>query len=250
MLSPEIRLIGVTGIPEIQAGDSLGSLLAGAISRNAIGLVSGDIVVVAQKAVSKAEGRLLRLDEVRPGELAGQWAERLGKDPRLVEVILRESHRVVRMDRGRLIVESRHGFVCANAGVDTSNTPPGTVALLPADPDASAEALRQDLSERWGVPVGVIVSDTFGRPWREGLTNVALGSAGLTPLLDYRGQTDTFGQSLRATVVALADELAAAAELVMGKTRQIPAVVVRGVAAAGEGSGRDLLRAAEQDLFR
>ncbi len=250
MLPPEIRLIGITGIPEIEAGDPLAELLSAALDRCAVGCVPGDVLVVAQKVVSKAEGRLVELDSIEPGEPARAWAAAHGKDPRMVELVLRESRRVVRMDRGRLIVETRQGFVCANAGVDASNTPRGTVALLPEDADASARRLRRGLRQRLGVALGVIVSDTFGRPWRMGLANVALGCAGLAPLLDYRGQPDIFGEELTATVVAVADEAASAAELVMGKTRRIPAVLVRGLEAPGDGSGQELLRPAEHDLFR
>lgn len=250
MLSPEIRIIGITGLPEIRTGDSLPDLLSAAITRRAVGVQDGDICVVAQKIVSKAEGRLVRLAEVQPGSLASLWAEVNGKDPRLTEVILRESKRVIRMDRGRIIVETHQGFVCANAGVDASNTPPGTVTLLPEDADRSARKLQAGLRTLLGVQVGLIVSDTFGRPWREGLTNVALGVAGLAPLTDYRGRPDTFGRRLQGTVMAVADELASAAELIMGKTRQIPAVIIKGAPAAGTGSGQDMLRPSEQDLFR
>jgi len=209
------------------------------------------VFVVAQKIVSKAEGAIVRLDEVAPSPMASQWAIEHGKDARLVEVIFRESRRVVRMDRDILITETRHGFVCANAGVDASNVPPGFVTVLPADPDASAERLCVALRTRFGCAVAVIVSDTFGRPWREGVVNVALGVAGLQPLLDYRGTVDSFGRRLTSTVIALADELASAAEIVTRKAARTPVAIVRGAAEwAGPGTGRMLVRDAQRDLFR
>jgi coenzyme F420-0:L-glutamate ligase/coenzyme F420-1:gamma-L-glutamate ligase len=180
-----------------------------------------------------------------------QWAAEHHKDAALVEVILREARRIVRMDRGITIAETRHGFVCANAGVDASNVPPGTVTLLPRDPDASAQRIRTALISRFGTTVAVIVADTFGRPWREGVVNVALGVAGLRSLDDCRGRLDAFGRRLQTTVVAVADEIASAAELVMGKTAQVPVAIVRGAAEwAGDGSGAALVRPAERDLFR
>jgi coenzyme F420-0:L-glutamate ligase/coenzyme F420-1:gamma-L-glutamate ligase len=245
-----IRMFGVHGLGEIQPGDDLAGMIAGALraAREKIG--ENDIFVVAQKAISKAEGRIVRLDSIEPSAMARRWAEEHGKDARVVEVILRETRRVVRMDRGILIAETHHGFVCANAGVDNSNAPPGTVVLLPEDPDRSAEALRQRLQSEFGPHLGVIISDSFGRPWREGLTNVALGVAGIEPLMDCRGQKDDFGRSLQVTVIAVADELAGAAELVMGKNRQVPVAAIQGFSYRGEGSGRALVRAAELDLFR
>lgn len=211
----------------------------------------GLILVVAQKVVSKAEGRIMKLDSVTPSTQAEQWAEELNKDPRMVEVILRETRRVVRMDRGILIAETHQGYVCANAGVDASNAPAGSVVLLPEDPDRSAAGLRMRLEKSWGLPLSVIISDTFGRPWRRGLTNVALGISGVSAVIDYRGQRDQHGRTLQATVLAVADELAAAAELVMGKNLGIPAATVQGYRPGAEpGTGRDLLRPAEEDLFR
>jgi coenzyme F420-0:L-glutamate ligase / coenzyme F420-1:gamma-L-glutamate ligase len=251
-MSPlELRVIGIPGLPEVSAGDRLGDLIAEAIRRAAIQVHSKDIIVVTQKIVSKAEDRVVRLDSIRPSSLASDWAEAHGRDPRLVELVLSQARRVVRMDRGVLIVETEHGFVCANGGVDVSNTRPGTVTLLPKDPDASAQGIRQSLEQNFPVKLAVIVSDTFGRPWRDGLVNVALGVAGLNPLQDYRGTTDSWGQPLSATVIALADELAAAAELVMKKTRGIPVVLIRGVDySESEGTGQQLIRSAEHDLFR
>ena len=242
-----LELRGIEGLPEIASGEDLGRLIA----EQAAPLSSGDIVVVAQKVVSKAEGRLRGLATVTVSRRAQGLADRLHADPRMVQVVLDESVRVVRADRV-LIVETRHGFVCANAGVDRSNVP-GTeqVCLLPVDCDQSAEGLRRRIGEVAGVEVGVVISDTFGRPWRVGLCNVALGVAGIPATVDYRGSPDDFGMPLHATVVAVADELAAAAELVMGKTRRIPAVVVRGLGLeAPSGSGRELVRTADLDLFR
>lgn len=240
---------GVHGIPEIQPGADLGRILMSAVpeDRRSPGL----ILVVAQKVVSKAEGRIMKLDSVTPSTQAEQWAEELNKDPRMVEVILRETRRVVRMDRGILIAETHQGYVCANAGVDASNAPAGSVVLLPEDPDRSAAGLRMRLEKSWGLPLSVIISDTFGRPWRRGLTNVALGISGVSAVIDYRGQRDQHGRTLQATVLAVADELAAAAELVMGKNLGIPAATVQGYRPGAEpGTGRDLLRPAEEDLFR
>jgi coenzyme F420-0:L-glutamate ligase/coenzyme F420-1:gamma-L-glutamate ligase len=205
---------------------------------------------VAQKAVSKVEGRIVRLDEVEPSQRAVELAGEDG-DPRQVEVILRESAEVVRSRPPLVISETRHGFVCASAGVDASNAKgPGTVILLPVDPDASATALRALLLELTGVAVGVIVSDSFGRAWRQGTTDVALGVAGIAALRDLRGSRDAVGYELRSTMIAVADEIAGAAELVMGKSRAVPAAIVRGVDAAGDGRAADLVMPRERDLFR
>lgn len=250
----ELRIFAVSGIPDVVAGADLGRLIADAV--NAGGddrrtIHAGDVLVVAQKIVSKAEGALVRLDEVVPSPLASEWALANGKDPRVVEVIFGESRRIVRMDHGVLITETHHGFVCANAGVDASNVPGGWVTVLPRDPDGSAERLRMALSDAFACPIGVIVADTFGRPWREGVVNVALGVAGLRPLIDYRGCTDPYGRRLESTVVALADEIAGAAEIVMRKTARMPVAVVRGAAEwAGEGNAQMLVRDASRDLFR
>jgi len=241
------ELIGVDGLPEVAAGDDLGHLIGARI-----GLVSGDIVVVAQKVVSKAEGRTRQLADVTASEEAIRLAPHLvaQPDPRFVQVVLDESVRILRTERV-LITQTHHGFVCANSGVDHSNIPGSdVVTLLPVDPDASAARLRDRLREVAGVTVGVIVSDTFGRPWRLGIVNVALGVAGMPALVDMRGRIDDAGKELHATVLAVADEVAAAAGLVMGKTRRTPVVVVRGLEVEGSGSGRELIRPPEEDLFR
>jgi coenzyme F420-0:L-glutamate ligase / coenzyme F420-1:gamma-L-glutamate ligase len=243
-----LELRGVEGLPEIRPGDDLAALIAGA----AAPLRNGDVFVVAQKVVSKAEGRLRNLNDVTPSERAVELARKLAGDPRLVQVILDESTRVVRDDRV-LIVETRQGFVCANAGVDRSNVSgDDAVCLLPLDCDASARVLQERITELTGVRVGVIVSDTFGRAWRMGLVNVALGVAAIPALIDYRGRPDDFGMPLQATIVAVADELAAAAELLMGKTRRVPAVLVHGleVFEGPPGTGQELVRPSDLDLFR
>jgi len=242
-----LELIGVDGLPEIVAGDDLAQLIAARIS-----LVAGDIVVVAQKVVSKAEGRTRNLADVTAGDEAVRLAPDLvaQPDPRFVQVVLDESVRILRTQRV-LITETRHGYVCANSGVDHSNIPGSdVVTLLPVDPDASAARLRDRLREVSGVTVGVIVSDTFGRPWRLGIVNVALGVAGMPALVDMRGRVDDAGKELHATVLAVADEVAAASGLVMGKTRRTPVVVARGLELVGNGSGHELIRPAEEDLFR
>jgi coenzyme F420-0:L-glutamate ligase/coenzyme F420-1:gamma-L-glutamate ligase len=233
------------GLPEVGPGADLASLVTTCHS-----VEDGDVVVLAHKVVSKAEGRVVRLDEVEPSararELAGTEA-----DARQIEAVLRESVRVVRARGPLVIAETRHGFVCASAGVDASNAPEaGTLVLLPLDPDASARDIRARLHELTGSTVTVIISDSFGRPWRQGTTDVAIGVAGLEPLLDLRGRRDASGYELRSTQIAVADELAGAAELVMGKTSGIPGVVIRGFAAEGDGSARDLVMPAERDLFR
>ncbi len=247
-MSGEVRVIPLRGIPELAEGDDLGRELADAAAR-AGGLLAGDVVVVAQKAVSKVEGRVVHLEGVEPSPEALELAA--GEDPRRLEVVLRESAAVVRVRPPLVIAETRHGFVCASAGVDASNAKgPDTLVLLPVDPDASAAALRERLRDLTGTDAGVIVSDSFGRAWRRGTTDVALGVAGLKPLLDLRGVRDSAGYELHATEIAVADEIAGAAELAMGKTRGVPAAIVRGVDVRGDGSGRDLLLPRERDLFR
>jgi coenzyme F420-0:L-glutamate ligase/coenzyme F420-1:gamma-L-glutamate ligase len=247
----DLLVFAVPGIPEVTSGADLGALVAGAVSRSGRGVEPGDVMVVAQKVVSKAEGAIVRLDDVTPSPAATRWAAETGRDARVIEVILSESARIVRMEHGILIAETRHGFVCANAGVDASNVAPGFVTVLPQDPDASAHRLRLALSTAFGCPVAVIVSDTFGRAWREGVINVALGVSGLRPLLDYRGSADSYGRPLTSTVIALADELAGAAEIVTRKSAGTPVAVARGAAEwAGEGHGRMLVRDASRDLFR
>ncbi|HEY8854001.1 MAG TPA: coenzyme F420-0:L-glutamate ligase [Candidatus Dormibacteraeota bacterium] len=241
------ELIGVDGLPEIAAGDDLAQLIGARIR-----LEAGDIVVVAQKVVSKAEGRTRDLAEVIASDEAVRLAPNLvaQPDPRFVQVVLDESVRVLRTERV-LITQTSHGYVCANSGVDHSNIPGSdVVTLLPVDPDASAARLRDRLREVTGVTAGLIVSDTFGRPWRLGIVNVALGVAGMPALVDMRGGIDDAGKELHATVLAVADEVAAAAGLVMGKTGRTPVVVVRGLDLKGNGSGRELIRPAAEDLFR
>lgn len=251
---PVLHLVGLGGLPEVVAGDDLVGLVVQAVRRAPVEVAANDVFVIAQKVVSKAEGRLVPLDTVEPSALARQWSRLSGKDARVVELVLREAVRIVRMDRGVLIAETRHGLVCASAGVDTSNVPDGWAALLPEDADASARRIRDGLSAAFGCAVAVIVADTFGRPWREGQTNVAIGLAGLSPIRDYRGRTDTHGHVLQVTAIAVADELAAAAELVMGKTRGVPVAVVKGGGSigliTGDGSARELRRRPEEDLFR
>jgi coenzyme F420-0:L-glutamate ligase / coenzyme F420-1:gamma-L-glutamate ligase len=248
---PRYEVVGVAGIPEVRPGDDLSRLIVESAGRQGTPLRGGDLIVVGQKVVSKAEGRLVRLADVHPSPAAATMATQLGRDPRLVEVIFRESRRIVRMDRGVLIAETHHGWVCANAGVDQSNVERDSVALLPEDPDRSARRLREGIRERTAVDVGVIIADTFGRPWREGLTNVAIGVSGMAPLRSYLGYKDEAGRELQATILAVADEIAGAAELVMGKLDRVPVAIVRGltVAPSEEGS-KPLLRDPARDLFR
>lgn len=253
-----LHVIPIDGIPEIRPGDDLGALIGNAITGAIGSLQDGDIVAVTQKVVSKAEGKLIDLRDVAPSTLAQRIATDWDKDARQVEVVLRESVRIVRMVRGLIIAQTKHGFICANAGVDASNVASDTVCLLPDDADASAEAIRQGLVSRFfgksagSSPLGVIVTDSFGRPWRSGIVNVAIGVAGMAPLADYRGQYDAAGYELRATVLAVADELASAAELVMHKLAARPVAVIRGFDAQtlGEpGTSRDLVMAEERNLF-
>ena len=237
-------MIPVRGLPEVREGDDLAELIAAAAD-----LEDGDVVVVAHKVVSKAEGRVVRLAEVEPSAQARDLAA--DEDPRRLEVILRESARIVRTRPPLVIAETRHGFVCASAGVDASNAPEAdTVVLLPEDPDASAARLRGRLRELTGADVAVIVSDSFGRAWRQGTTDVAIGCAGLRPLLDFHGERDAAGYELHATVIAVADELAGAAELVKGKLDGVPVAVVRGFDRRGEGTAREVVMPPERDLFR
>ena len=242
----DLRVLPVRGLPEIRAGDDLAALIA-----DAEPLEDGDVVVVAHKAVSKAEGRVVHLAEVEPSHLAERIAAEDGRDARQVEAVLRESARVVRMRPPLVIAETAHGFVCASAGVDASNAPErDALVLLPVDPDASAERIRVALRERTGHDVGVIVSDSFGRAWRQGTTDVAIGSAGVRVLVELDGERDPTGYELHATTIAVADEIAGAAELVMGKLDRVPAAIVRGLDVAGSGRARDLVMPPERDLFR
>jgi coenzyme F420-0:L-glutamate ligase / coenzyme F420-1:gamma-L-glutamate ligase len=245
-----IGLIPLEGIPAIRPGDDLVAVLAAAARR--CGASAGDLLVVCQKVVSKSEGRVVDLTHVHASAVAEQIGREIEKDPRIVEVILGETRRIVRMDQKHLIVETRQGLVCANAGVDESNSlDDSTVILLPEDPDASAQGLYAGLRDRESLDLPVLITDTFGRPWREGLIEVAIGIAGFLPLLDFRGKRDLSGRELHHTVVAVADELAAAAGLLMDKDRGIPAVLVRGYRyQRGEGRSSELLREPSKDLFR
>jgi coenzyme F420-0:L-glutamate ligase/coenzyme F420-1:gamma-L-glutamate ligase len=247
-----IQIIGVPNIPEIHPGDDLPALILAGCEAGGIRLEAGDVLVVTQKIVSKAEGRLVDLHDVTPSQFAIDYAERWGKDPRQVEMVLRESVRIVRMDKGVLISETRHGFVCANAGVDASNVPGDhTVALLPEDSDASANRIRVAVKKATGLDLPVIVTDSFGRPWRNGIVNVAIGVSGLAPLRDYRGQDDPFGYKMSATVIAVADEIASAAELAMGKVEGCPVAIVRGYPYdAAEGRAQELVIDPMRDMFR
>ena len=229
-MNARVQLLAPDGIPEIRPGDDLAAFIAEALRNGDIGLQADDVLVVTQKVVSKAEGRVVELASVSPSPAAREYAERWGKDPRQVELVLRESAEVLRMaDGGLIISRTPHGFVCANAGVDLSNVGDGEVAtLLPVDPDASARRLAERLGELGGMRPAVVISDSFGRPWRNGIMNVAIGVSGLAPLLDLRGRPDVQGRIMRSTVIAVADELASAAELAGGKTDQRPVVVVRG----------------------
>jgi coenzyme F420-0:L-glutamate ligase/coenzyme F420-1:gamma-L-glutamate ligase len=240
-----IELIPVHGLPEIRKDDDLAALVVELVE-----LRPRDVLVLAQKAVSKAEGRVVRIDDYEASAKAIELAAD-ERDPREVEVILREAKRIVRERGPMVIAETRHGFVCASAGVDASNAPePDTLVLLPLDPDASAERIRRGLEQRTGRSVAVIVSDSFGRAWRQGTTDVAIGLAGIRPLLDLQGTRDRAGYELHSTVIAVADELAGAAELVFGKVDGVPVAVIRGFDARGEGSARELVMPPERDLFR
>lgn len=254
-----IQIVPIGGIPEIQAGDPLIDLIVDAISMSLDGLISGDIVAVTHKVVSKAEGGLIDLATIEPSSLATRIAAEWGKDARQVEVVLRQSRRILRMVRGLIISETHHGFICANAGVDASNVASNTVCILPDDPDASAETIRHGLMRRFFPEhdiddrvIGVIVTDSFGRPWRNGIVNVAIGLSGIAPLTDYRGQSDSSGYELKASILAVGDELASAAELVMHKLAARPVAVIRGYdwqAPGLPGTGKDLIMEEERNLF-
>ena len=248
----EVRILGVPGMPEVQPGDDLAALIRGCCAASGLPLQVGDVLVVTHKIVSKSEGRLVDLKSVTPSSFARQFADRHAKDARQVEVVLAESARVVRMERGLIIAETTHGLVCANAGVDASNVPgDDVVCLLPRDPDLSASRLRSALRAELGFEIPVVITDSFGRPWREGITNIAIGVSGLAPLADYRGLEDDHGRTLGASVLAVADEIAAASELVMGKVARVPIAVVRGYAyTPGEGTARELRMDPSRDLFR
>jgi coenzyme F420-0:L-glutamate ligase/coenzyme F420-1:gamma-L-glutamate ligase len=245
------EVVGIEGLPEIHRGDDLAGLVVQAARAQETPLEAGDLLVVSQKIVSKTEGRIVSLASVVPSREAAEIAEEIGRDPRLVEVILRESRRVVRKAPGVLIVETHHGWICANAGVDQSNVDAETACLLPEDSDRSARQLRERFRGLTGHDLGIIIADTFGRPWREGLTNVAIGVAGLEPIKSYLGEKDPAGYVLQATILAVADELASAAEPVMGKLDRIPVVIIRGLDwPRGETGSRALIRDPARDLFR
>jgi coenzyme F420-0:L-glutamate ligase/coenzyme F420-1:gamma-L-glutamate ligase len=248
----DIRIIGLPGIPIITPGADLAALIHNAVRSTGTSLATGDVLVVTQKIVSKAEGCLVHLNDVEPSPFARRYARQWDKDARLVEVVLQQSRRIVKMERGVLITETHHGFICANAGVDQSNIEgEEVVAVLPPDPDASARAIREGLRERLGIELAVIISDTFGRPWREGLVNVAIGLAGIAAVKDYTGLHDAQGYELRVSALAIADELSGAAELVMNKLDNVPVAIIRGYDyPRGDGSLAQLLRAPERDLFR
>jgi len=250
--SRRIEVIGLSGLPEIREGDDLVALSLDACDRDGIEPADGDVFVFTQKIVSKREGRIVPLAAVEPGALASRFGRESARDPRLVELVLREARRVVRMDQGVLVTETLHGLVCANSGVDASNVEEDdSVCLLPEDPDRSAEALRSELAARTGKRLAVLVTDTFGRPWREGQVNVAIGVAGMEPITDLRGFSDPRGRKLMVSEIAVADEIAGAAELVMGKLDRVPVALVRGYAfEPGEGGMRRLIRDRAQDLFR
>ena len=252
----EIRVIGLRGLPDITPALDLASEITKAVKAEGLTLGAddglADILVVTQKVISKSEGRLVDLQTVTPSPFAEQFARRYEKDPRVVEVVLRESRRIVKMDHGTIISETHHGFVCANAGVDESNLEDDqTVALLPVDADRSARQLRTAIGKRVAIEPAIIISDTFGRPWRDGLVNVAIGVAGLAPLTDYRDLPDTGGRIMKMTALAIADELASAAELVMGKLDRVPVALIRGYShTPSEGAARELIRPPEKDMFR
>ncbi len=251
-----VEVIALAGLPEIEPGDDLGAMIGDAIegTTGVLPLEVGDVLVVTQKIVSKAEGAVVDLRTITPRPEAVAWAEAWDRDARQVEVVLREARRIVRMERGVLITETHHGFVCANGGVDASNVGPATgdvVTLLPRDPDASAARIRAAIADRFGRDVAVVISDSFGRPWRWGIVDVALGVSGLLPLEDLRGTPDADGRVMHSTVRAVADELASAAELALGKTAGRPVALVRGAHPfPGEGSGREVMIPEANDLFR
>jgi coenzyme F420-0:L-glutamate ligase/coenzyme F420-1:gamma-L-glutamate ligase len=247
-----IEIFGLSKIPLVKRGDNIGDHIVQAAKEQGVKIQDHDVVVIAQKIVSKAEGNLVDLKSITPSPLAETISKVSGKDPRHVEAILKETKSIVRMKEAHLIVETRHGFVCANAGVDKSNVEnEDSITLLPVDPDKSAREIRKKIMELTGADVGVIISDTFGRAWRIGQVNVAIGVDGLQPVADLRGSKDLFGYVLNVTQMAIADELASAAELVMKKSDGVPVAIVRGFNyPRGSGSARDLIRPREEDLFR
>lgn len=248
----EIRIIPIYHIPEIKPRDNLVSLILESLDKQKISLENHDIIVITQKIVSKVEGRIIDLDKVEPSTSALEIAKRDNKDSRYIELVLKESKRIVRMDHGVIISETQHGFICANAGVDASNAgKKNTAILLPVNPDESAKKIRDDLQKDGDVSLGVIISDTWGRPWREGQVNFAIGTSGLEVLADYRGKKDTQGFELRASLIAIADEIASAAELATGKIDAVPVVIIRGYTfKTSENGSKTLLRDPKKDMFR
>ena len=252
-MPPEIRAIGIAGLPEVQAGDDLAAQIMDAAAAQGTPIADGDVLVVTQKIVSKAEGRVMTIDDVIASPLALAITEGHRRDPRHTEMILRESRRIVRMDRGVIISETHHGYICANAGIDASNIPgANAICLLPVDPDASARRLRNAIRERLGIDAAVLVSDTFGRPWRNGAVNVSIGVAGFNPVVSYVGEFDPHGNELHTTTIAVADELAATAELVTGKLLGLPAAIIRGYPyePMDAADSQAIVRDADKDLFR
>ncbi len=250
--SAEVRIIGLKSVPEVRPGDDLAELVLTATQASGVTLLPGDVLVVTHKVVSKSENALVDLRTIEPSTVARRFGEAWNKDPRYIEVVLRESERLLRMERGLIISRTRQGLTCANAAVDASNVSGGEiVSLLPENPDASAYRLRKQLQQQLGFDLAVIITDSFGRPWRNGITNVAIGVAGMAAVADYRGQPDDFGRIMSASVLAIADEIASAAELVSGKINRCPFVVVRGYDyPPGEGKAADLIMPESSDLFR
>ncbi|MCY3690744.1 MAG: coenzyme F420-0:L-glutamate ligase [Chloroflexota bacterium] len=252
-MPPEIRAVGIEGLPEVQAGDDLAGQIIDAAAAQGTPIEDGDVVVVTQKIVSKAEGRVMTIDDVEASPLALAITEGHRRDPRHTEMILRESRRIVRMDRGVIISETYHGYICANAGIDASNIPgDNAICLLPVDPDASARGIRDAIRERLGVDAAVLVSDTFGRPWRNGAINVSIGVAGFNPVVSYVGEFDPHGNELHTTTIAVADELAATAELVTGKLLGVPVALIKGYPyeRMEDADSHDIVRDPDKDLFR
>ena len=252
-MPPEIRAVGIEGLPEVRAGDDLAGQIMDAAAAQGTAIEDGDVVVVTQKIVSKAEGRVMTINEVEASPLAVAITEGHRRDPRHTEMILRESRRVVRMDRGVIISETYHGYICANAGIDASNIPGAdAICLLPVDPDASARRIRDSIRQRLGVDVAVLVSDTFGRPWRNGAVNVSIGVAGFNPVISYVGEFDPHGNELHTTTIAVADELAATAELVTGKLLGVPVALIKGYPyeRMEDADSRAIVRDPDKDLFR
>jgi len=249
--SKSIEIIPVSGIKEVSQGDDVGRLILDASRKSGLLLRNRDVIIVTHKIISKAEGQVVDLASITPSSFSKKSATHLGKDPRQVEVILSESRRLVKMVRGLIIAETTHGFVCANAGTDQSNVELGRIVLLPKKPDESAKKIRERIKEETKADVAVIISDTFGRPWREGQVDVAIGISGLDPFADYRGKTDQYGYNLKATVICVADELASAAELCMNKLDRVPVAIVRGYPyIQKEVPGRQIARKPSRDLFR